>query len=136
MRLKRVSFSLIGMSWPWQSAHPAGAKLPPNILISPTYGFAIDTPLVTRRENSLERNNEIEDQIRLPVLMRLRTSKIRDRQRCERGVWIGAIRVLRIVGGKIVPRRVDVSSVGEVAGIQEMIMRRQFAQGKSMNLLP
>ena len=37
IRLKSVSFSEIASSAPSQNAHPAGAKLPPNIRISPTY---------------------------------------------------------------------------------------------------
>jgi hypothetical protein len=36
MRLKRVSYSLIGNSCPWQNIQPAGAKLPANMRISPT----------------------------------------------------------------------------------------------------
>src|SRR5215472_13532137 len=38
IKVNKVSFSEIGSVCPWQSAHPAGAKLPANILISPTYG--------------------------------------------------------------------------------------------------
>jgi len=36
MSWKSVSFSEIASSWPSQNIHPAGAKLPANILISPT----------------------------------------------------------------------------------------------------
>ena len=38
---KRVSFWEIGSNWPSQNIHPAGAKFPAKILISPTYGWAI-----------------------------------------------------------------------------------------------
>src|SRR6185369_15215479 len=41
MRLKSVSFSEIGNNWPSQNIQPAGAKLPANMRISPTYGCAI-----------------------------------------------------------------------------------------------
>src|SRR6185437_16062846 len=41
MRVKRASFSLIGSSWPWQSAQPTGAKLKPTAMIWPTYGWLI-----------------------------------------------------------------------------------------------
>src|SRR6202035_3789989 len=41
---KRVSFSEMGSSCPSQNIHPAGAKFPPNMRISPTYGCAMDHP--------------------------------------------------------------------------------------------
>jgi hypothetical protein len=37
-RLNKAVFWLIGKSWPLHSAQPTGAKLKPNILISPTNG--------------------------------------------------------------------------------------------------
>ncbi len=41
MRLNSVSYSEIGSSWPSQNIQPAGAKLPANMRISPTYGWLI-----------------------------------------------------------------------------------------------
>jgi hypothetical protein len=38
MSVNSASFSEMGRSWPSQNIQPAGAKLPPNILISPMYG--------------------------------------------------------------------------------------------------
>src|SRR6266404_4034561 len=74
-----VSFSEIGSSWPERSIQPAGAKFPANILISPTYGCAIDfLLLVRRRENALKRDTEVQSQIRLHVHVRLAPSHIRD----------------------------------------------------------
>jgi hypothetical protein len=41
IRVKSASFSEIGINWPSHSAQPTGAKVPPNIRISPMYGSAM-----------------------------------------------------------------------------------------------
>ena len=45
-RWKSVSYSEIGNTAPLQNIHPAGAKLPANIRISPTYPVIGLPPLV------------------------------------------------------------------------------------------
>jgi hypothetical protein len=44
MSWNKVSFSEMGNSWPSQNCQPTGGKLPANILISPTYGWAMWLP--------------------------------------------------------------------------------------------
>src|SRR4051812_17385833 len=85
-----TSFSEIGMSCPWQSAQPAGAKLPANILISPTYGCAMSAPA---REDALERDAPVEDEQRLPVLVRLASARVGDHRRAEVRVWGTRVRI-------------------------------------------
>src|SRR5919205_757948 len=85
MSVKSTSFSLMGMVWPLQKAQPAGAKLPPNILISPTYGSGIlAPPLVMRREDALEGDDEVQHEVGHPVLVRLRPADVRDARGVER----------------------------------------------------
>src|SRR5579864_4264462 len=74
---KRAVFWLMGMSWPLHSAQPVGAKFPAKILISATNGFdmAIFSPLlILAGENSLQRDDEIQHQVRAHVFMRLAAS--------------------------------------------------------------
>src|SRR3954451_18003076 len=74
----RVSFSEIGSNCPSQNIQPAGAKLPPNIRISPTYGCAMAASLVRRRENALEGDAEVQRQEWLHVQMRLAATGVRN----------------------------------------------------------
>src|SRR3954462_4464664 len=90
MRLNSVSFSEIDSSCPSQNAQPAGAKLPPNIRISPTYGEPMSVPA---REYALEGDDPVQHQRRLAVLVRLTAAHVGD----GRGVQ-GRVRG-RVVGG-------------------------------------
>src|SRR5215213_5161596 len=76
MSWNRVSFSDIGSNWPSQNIHPAGAKLPANILISPTYGCAMFISLVRRGEYPLQRDGEADDPKRLHVQVRLAAADV------------------------------------------------------------
>src|SRR5260370_40200335 len=76
MRLNNVSYSEMGSNCPSQNIHPAGAKLPANILISPTYGWAMIISLVGRREYSLERDAEGQRQEGLHIQVRLAAADI------------------------------------------------------------
>src|SRR4051794_41924647 len=60
----------MGSNCPSQRAQPAGAKLPPNIRISPTYGLLMGSS-VLGREDALEGDDEVDAQVRLHVLVRL-----------------------------------------------------------------
>src|SRR4051794_3578146 len=76
MSWKSVSFSEMGSNWPSQNIQPAGAKLPANILISPTYGCANSFSLVLARENPLQGNTEAQCQERLHIEVRLAAADI------------------------------------------------------------
>src|SRR2546422_11677713 len=83
IKLNSVSFSEIGTNCPSQNIQPAGAKLPPNIRISPTYGCAMSSDsLVWTGENSLKGDAKIQHQKRLHVQVCLAAAYIRD------GRWI------------------------------------------------
>src|SRR5262245_42337048 len=86
MRLNRVSFWEMGMSWPWHMAQPAGAKLPPNMRISPIYGLPMCalSSLVPRREDALEGDDEVEHEEGLPVFVGLTAADVGDRGGGER----------------------------------------------------
>src|SRR5881409_3888989 len=84
IRLNSVSYSEIGSSWPSQNIHPAGAKLPANIRISPTYGCAISALLGRRREDALKGDAEGQHEERLHVDMRLAPSDVADGRRQQR----------------------------------------------------
>src|SRR6266498_1656390 len=75
---KSAVFWLSGISWPSQKAQPFGGKLNGKIRISATKGsdivFSLSFSLVLRRENPLERNAEIQYQIRLHVQVWLATT--------------------------------------------------------------
>src|SRR4051812_10041782 len=81
--VKSVSFSAIGTSWPSQNAQPAGAKLPPNIRISPTYGEPMSVPA---REDAREGDDPVQPQQRLAVLVRLAAADVRDGRGVQRRV--------------------------------------------------
>src|SRR5215203_3589291 len=81
MSWKSVSFSEIGRSWPSQNIQPAGAKVPANMRISPTYGCAMLRLSAVRGKDALERDAEVERQEWLHVGMRLATADGRDRCR-------------------------------------------------------
>src|SRR5215211_2334256 len=85
MSWKSVSFSAINSTLPSQNAHPAGAKFPANIRISPTYGCATLGSYVSAREDALQRDAPVEHQVRLTVLMRLAAADVEGRRRRERG---------------------------------------------------
>src|SRR5260370_28035525 len=76
IKLNNVSFSEIGSNDTSQKFHPTGAKLPANILISPTYGWAMIISLVGRREYSLERDAEGQRQEGLHIQVRLTAADI------------------------------------------------------------
>src|SRR5438105_10022488 len=108
MRLKRASFCEIGVSWPWHIAQPTGAKLPPNIRISPIYGWDILflLSLILRWEDAAETNDAGEHQIRLHVVVRLVPADGRHR-------------------GRIDGRRIADPTIEEgAAGISEEFVRR------------
>src|SRR3954467_151180 len=128
MSWKRVSFSEMGSSCPSQNIHPAGAKLPANILISPTYGCAITFGSVLRRENPLQRDAKIEHQIRHHVVMRLAAAGGRDTRRVHSGQVCHSAETVRDRfgkdhGGVRIWTRAD--SVGDVEG---MVVVGQFAE--------
>src|ERR1044072_5118168 len=103
MSTKSVSFSEIGKSWPSQNIQPAGAKLPANILISPTYGCAMTEVLSVRaREDADERDAEVQREERLHVEVRLAAAGVRDRCRAQRRLprrVAGSGELARRVGG-------------------------------------
>src|SRR4029079_10659263 len=107
MRLNSVSYSLIGNSWPSQNIHPAGAKFPANMRISPTYGCAIFSfLLVRRREDALQRDTDTQRQERLHIQVRLAPAGVRERCRVQCNE-VGRRRVvvvdrIRAVGGPAV----------------------------------
>src|SRR3954465_16069598 len=119
MRLNRVSFSAIGSSWPLQNAQPAGAKLPPNIRISPTYGEDMSVPA---REDALQGDDPVQHQQRLAVLVRLAAADVRDRCGVERREGGGRAVRVRDLG-----EDADVAAVtGRVRGRDEVGVCRQF----------
>src|ERR1044071_3926503 len=73
MSWKSTSFSEMGSGAPSQNIQPLGAKLPANILISPTYGAIVFSSLllVLRREDALESDNEVQHQVGHHVVVRL-----------------------------------------------------------------
>src|SRR5258708_36434999 len=78
------------MSCPSHSAQPLGAKLPVKILISARNGFDIITyppRLVLTRENPLQRDDEIQHQVRRHVLVRLASTRWQYTGWIHRGVW-------------------------------------------------
>src|SRR6478609_5339335 len=90
----------MGRSWPSHSAQPLGAKFPVKILTSATNGFdmAIFSPLlVLAGENSLQRDDEIQHQVRAHVFMRLAAAGGSD-ARGAHGRVEGGIVLTRVVG--------------------------------------
>src|ERR1051325_4021076 len=74
----------MGSSCPSQNIQPAGAKLPANMRISPTYGCAILPCLLCRaRENALQGDTEAEDEERLHVQVGLAAADVADRSGSE-----------------------------------------------------
>src|ERR1051326_233444 len=85
MSWKSTSFSAMGSVCPSQNIQPAGAKLPANILISPTYGSGIvSPPSGLGREDALERDDEVQHQVRHHVCVRLAAADVGDRRRLHR----------------------------------------------------
>src|SRR5215207_10195769 len=81
MSWKSTSFSEMGSGAPSQNIQPLGAKLPANILISPTYGWPMVSSssfLVPRWENALEGDDEVEHQVGHHVVVRLRPADAGD----------------------------------------------------------
>src|SRR3712207_3774104 len=74
----------MGRSWPSQNIQPAGAKLPANILISPTYGIRV-LLLILRREDAYQGDAEGQRKEGLAVLVRLAPADVADRVGQERG---------------------------------------------------
>src|SRR5262245_38996355 len=71
------------MSCPSQKAHPVGAKSNGKIRISATNGLDMScSPSVLRRKNAEQRDDEIDAQKRLDIVVRLRTA---DR---SQGLWV------------------------------------------------
>src|SRR3954452_14407728 len=94
----------MGSSCPSQNIQPAGAKLPPKIRISPTYGWAMSSVLA--REYALEGDAEGEHQEGLHVVVRLTAADVRERARHEgcdgrgRRVLVGARRQ-QVAAGRV-----------------------------------
>src|SRR2546423_7968417 len=89
----------MGSNCPSQNIQPAGAKLPANILISPTYGCAMVISLSLAWEDALKGYAEREGQKGLHVQMRLASPNIRDgtgQQASQRGWW--AVDLVRSAG--------------------------------------
>src|SRR3954465_12372721 len=94
MGWNNVSFSEIGSSCPSQNIQPAGAKLPANMRISPTYGCAtVKPPLGLRWVDALQCDAEVQSEIRLHVQVRLAASYGRHSGRERHEVCWGAIGV-------------------------------------------
>src|SRR5436305_6001650 len=89
IRVNSVSFWEMGINWPWHMAQPAGAKLPPNMRISPTNGLLIALLLVPRREDTLQRDDEVHDAVGLLVLVRLAAADVGDGGREQGGETCG-----------------------------------------------
>ena len=70
------------MSCPLQKAQPLGAKLPGKIRISATKGLAMRL-LSRAREDAEERDDEIDAQVRLEVIVRLDSAGESDRGQCS-----------------------------------------------------
>lgn len=73
-----------GSSCPSHHAQPRGAKLNGNIRISATKGSAMITLSSRARENSEQRNDEVNAQIRLKIGVRLASANRADRLRRQR----------------------------------------------------
>src|SRR6185503_1116416 len=84
MSWNSVSFSEIGSNCPSQNIQPAGAKLPANMRISPTYGCAIIFSLVRRREDALQRDAETQREEWLHIKVCLTTANRSYRSGIER----------------------------------------------------
>src|SRR5215211_7693424 len=118
MSVKSTSFSEMGSVCPAQIIHPAGAKLPAKILISPMYGMLVS---VLAREDADQRDAPIEHQVRLTVLVRLAAADTVDCRGLQRGqVGRTAVAVRKLgqrprIGGVPVRR----------GGVDEVIVRRQ-----------
>src|SRR5690242_13892457 len=68
----------MGSNCPSQNIQPAGAKLPANMRISPTYGCAIVFSLGRRREDALQRYAKTQRQEWLHIQVGLATPNRRD----------------------------------------------------------
>src|ERR1041384_5266898 len=137
MSTKSVSYSEIGSSCPSQNIQPAGAKLPANILISPTYGCAIsDLLLGLRRENALKRNAEVEHPKRLHVQMRLTAAHVSHAGGIHSSqVLIGRlIQLCRTAGELIADRNNDIAI--DRGGIQRVRMGGNLTNRKRVRLFP
>src|SRR5690349_1484097 len=121
MRLKSVSYSEIGSNCPSQNIHPAGAKLPANMRISPTYGCAIFSSflLSLAREDALQGNREVQYQERLHVQVGLTAADVRN----GRGVHRHQVLVRRVI-----PLRVALAHL-VAGGDDEVTVHRRGVQG-------
>src|SRR3954447_20992814 len=76
----------IGSSCPLHHAQPLGAKLNGKIRISATNGSAIGVLLRLGGIEAEQRDDEVNSQVRLPVVVRLAAASLRDRPRVHRAV--------------------------------------------------
>src|SRR5690349_2695129 len=98
----------MGKSWPSHSAQPLGAKPPVKILTSATNGFdmAIFSPLlILAGEYSLQRDDEIQHQVRAHVFMRLVAPGCQQALWTHGGVGRGIERVVCVFGPHVTCRR-------------------------------
>src|ERR1041385_5485138 len=128
MRLKSVSYSEIGSNWPSQNIHPAGAKLPPNMRISPTYGCAISSFLSLRlaREDALQRDAEVQHEERLHVQVSLVAADVGDgRGVHRRQVVVGRLIKMGRSAGELITGGDDQIAVDR-GGVEGVGMRRNL----------
>src|SRR5437868_1646167 len=101
----------MGISWPSQKAQPVGAKLKGKTRISATNGSAMRRLLGLRRKDAEQRDDEIDAEIGLEVLVRLVSPRRRNRARRKRGD-----RRWRSVGNQHLRLREQRSRGGPLAG--------------------
>src|ERR1700743_2496603 len=136
MRLNIVSYSEMGSSWPSQNIHPAGAKFPANILISPTYGWPMDLSSSLRREDALQGDAAAQRQEGLHVEMRLAAAdggQLPGKEGCQVALH-GVVQLGRRRAQQVVGARIDQIGIGR-RGLGRVDVGGDLGDGQRVRLL-
>src|SRR4051812_28442539 len=107
------------MSWPSQKAQPVGGKLKPTMRTSATKGLDMEASSVRLRILAEQRDDVIEDEVGLHVVVRLASAGDRDGARIEiLGAGAGPVEQHRQIGRQRVTGR---------GGLRALILRHHHA---------